>query len=333
MRVTLLGLLVVVLGAACASLPSTTARTGTPAWSIALHGGAGVIPKNLKPEEIAAYHAALDGALAEGIRRAERGQSALDIAEAVVRILEDEPRFNAGRGAAFTADGTHELDACVMVGSGLKTGAVAGVKTVRHPVSLARLVMEKTRHVLLAADGAEAFADLMKVERVPNTWFDTELRRGYLEEWRAAQKTHAAAPVRGENAYGTVGCVVRDAKGELAAATSTGGLTGKRWGRIGDAPIAGAGTFADARCAVSCSGTGEVFIRHGVAREVSNRMRHFGEDATTAARRVIDALEPGDGGLIVVAADGSIAYAFNTEGLYRGFADANGRRETAIWED
>jgi beta-aspartyl-peptidase (threonine type) len=257
----------------------------------------GVIPKNLKPEEIAAYHAALDGALAEGIRRAERGESALDIAEAVVRILEDEPRFNAGRGAAFTADGTDELDACVMVGSGLKTGAVAGVKTVRHPVSLARLVMEKTRHVLLAADGAEAFADLMKVERVPNTWFDTELRRGYLEEWRAAQKTHAAVPVRGENAYGTVGCVVRDAKGELAAATSTGGLTGKRWGGSATRRSRARGTFADARCAVSCSGTGEVFIRHGVAREVSNRMRHFGEDATTAARRVIDALEPGDGGI------------------------------------
>jgi beta-aspartyl-peptidase (threonine type) len=184
-----------------------------------------------------------------------------------------------------------------MVGSGLKTGAVAGVKTVRHPVSLARLVMEKTRHVLLAADGAEAFADLMKVERVPNTWFDTELRRGYLEEWRAAQKTHAAVPVRGENAYGTVGCVVRDAKGELAAATSTGGLTGKRWGGSATRRSRRAGTFADARCAVSCSGTGEVFIRHGVAREVSNRMRHFGEDATTAARRVIDALEPGDGGI------------------------------------
>lgn len=323
---------VLLIGVACASLPN--ASTAKPTWSIALHGGAGVIPKNLSAAEIAGYHAALDLALAEGIRRAERGESALDVAEAVVRILEDEPRFNAGRGAAFTADGTHELDACVMVGSGLRTGAVAGVKTVRHPVSLARLVMEKTRHVLLAADGAEAFADLMKVERVPNTWFDTELRRGYLDEWRAAQKTQASsAPVRGENAYGTVGCVVRDAKGELAAATSTGGLTGKRWGRIGDAPIAGAGTFADGRCAVSCSGTGEVFIRHGVAREVSNRMRHFGEDPATAARAVIGTLDPGDGGLIVVGADGASAYAFNTEGLYRGFADSTGRRETAIWED
>lgn len=330
---------VMVMIVACAT-PSSPSRAGSPPpedgkWSIVLHGGAGVLSRSLSAYPVNGYHNALNEALDEGIRRAKAGESALDVAEAVVRILEDQPRFNAGRGAAFTADGTHELDACVMTGEGLNTGAVAGVTTVRHPISLARKVMEHTPHVLLAGAGAEKFADAMKVERVQNSWFDTEHRRALLEEWRAEQKARGAnrdTPV-GESAYGTVGCVVRDTRGRLAAATSTGGLTGKRFGRVGDAPIAGAGTYADTTCAISCSGTGEVFIRHGVAREVSTRMRYLGESVDTAAKAVIATLAPGDGGLIAVAADGSVAVAFNTEGLYRGVADSQGRRETRIWED
>ncbi len=324
---------------ACGTTPSVSNVPAQPKsdgrWTVVLHGGAGVISRNLSAYPAEGYYAALNAALEEGIRRAKAGEYALDVAEAVVRMLEDEPRFNAGRGAAFTADGTHELDACVMVGDGLRTGAVAGVTTVRHPISLARKVMEQTPHVLLGGIGAEKFADEMKVERVPNTWFDTDHRRKLLEEWRAEQKaSHAARDgQKSESAYGTVGCVVRDTRGRLAAATSTGGLTGKRFGRIGDAPIAGAGNYADSTCAVSCSGTGEVFIRHGVAREVSTRMKYLGESVETAAKSVIGMLDPGDGGLIAVAADGSATFAFNTEGLYRGIADSQGRRETRIWQD
>jgi beta-aspartyl-peptidase (threonine type) len=285
---------------------------------------------------IAEYEGALQNALARGAKVLEDGGSSLDACETVVRMLEDHPGFNAGVGAAFTAQGTHELDACVMDGSTLACGAVAGVTTVKSPVGLARLVMTKTKHVLLAGPGAEEFATLQGVPRVPNSAFDTEKRRKMLEEWRAEQnaKTSAAAPGIALHTYGTVGCVALDQSGNLAAATSTGGLTGKRWGRIGDAPIVGAGTYANnSTCAVSCTGTGEQFMRHVIAKTVSDRMELAGESLDAATKHVVfKTLNPDDGGLIAVSKRGEISMPYNSEGMFRGCANSGGRFEVAIWE-
>ncbi|MBU6412135.1 MAG: isoaspartyl peptidase/L-asparaginase [Planctomycetes bacterium] len=311
-------------------------RGATKSWALAIHGGAGTLSKTAAPEMIAEYEGALRVALVRGVKVLEDGGSSLDACETVVQTLEEHPGFNAGVGAAFTADGTHELDACVMDGSNLACGAVAGVTTVKSPVGLARLVMTKTRHVLLAGAGAEEFATLQGVPRVPNSAFDTEKRRKMLEEWRAEQnaKTSAAAPARALHTYGTVGCVALDQHGNLAAATSTGGLTGKRWGRIGDAPIVGAGTYANnATCAVSCTGTGEQFIRHVIAKTVSDRMELAGESLDAATRHVVfQTLNPDDGGLIAVSRSGEIAMPFNSEGMFRGCANSSGRFEVAIWD-
>ncbi len=277
-----------------------------------------------------AYLGALAAALADGRERLARGDRAVEVVEALLRRFEDDPLFNAGRGAVFTADGTHELDASIMDGANLGCGAVAGVTTVRHPISLARLVMEKSPHVLLAGAGAERFADEMGVERVPNAWFDTPERREQLEKWRQRQAAKEAAA----KAHGTVGAVALDRAGHLAAATSTGGTTGKRWGRVGDSPIVGAGTYADDRTvAVSCTGSGEEFIRHGVARELAALVAYAGKTPQQAADRLIhETLKPGDGGLIALGRDGAIVFSFSTLGMYRGAADANGRFEVAIWE-
>ncbi len=302
-----------------------------PRFALALHGGAGVIPRDTPPAEREAYLQGLQAALREGRDRLARGEPALDVVEAVVRLLEDDPQFNAGKGAVFTEDGRHELDASVMDGRTLACGAVAGVRTVRHPVSLARLVMERTPHVLLAGEGAERFADAAGVERVENAWFDTPRRRAALERFLEQRDEQDAGP---DAARGTVGCVALDLHGHLAAATSTGGMTGKRFGRVGDSPVIGAGTYADdATCAVSCTGTGEEFIRHVAAHEVSALMRHAGLPLADAARTVVfDRLRPGDGGLIAVSREGEIALAFNTPGMFRGAADSAGRFEVAIWE-
>ncbi len=318
-----------------------------PRWAVALHGGAGVIPKDSAPAQVKAFESALSGALEEAVRLLEAGRPALDVVETVVRRLEDDPNFNAGRGAVFTATGAHELDSSIMDGRNLACGAVAGVKTVRNPISLARMVMEKTRHVLLAADGAESFATEMGVERVANSWFDTDVRRSSFEAWKAEQaaKTKAAGSgggmasgtpesVRQAWNYGTVGCVVRDSAGHLAAATSTGGMTGKRFGRVGDTPVVGAGTYAnDATCAVSCTGTGEEFIRHGVARDIHAQMAYRGTSLGDALREIVfQRLKPDDGGLIAVDKDGRIAMEYNSEGMFRAAADANGLRLVKIWE-
>jgi len=307
---------------------SDTPPPARPAWALEIHGGAGNIPRDLDPERHRAYVAALRAALADGKARLERGDRAVDVVEAVLLRFEDDPLFNAGRGAVFTAEGHHELDASIMDGSNLACGAVAALTTVRHPIALARLVMDKTPHVLLAGAGAERFADAMGVERVANEWFSTPRRREQLERWR---EQHAADP--GQE-HGTVGAVALDRAGHLAAATSTGGTTGKRWGRIGDSPIIGAGTYADDRTvAVSCTGTGEEFIRHGVARQLSSLVALAGLTPQQAADRLIhQTLAPGDGGLIALGHDGSIAASFSTTALLRGAADAKGRFEVAIWD-
>lgn len=307
-------------------------------WALALHGGAGTVDRSAPETVKAEYLGRLERALRDGSARLARGESSLDVCQAVVMMLEDDPHFNAGRGAAFTEAGTHELDASIMDGSTLRGGAVAGVRTVRNPIALARLVMDRTPHVLLMGDGAESFADAMGVARVDNSYFSTEARRQYLlevlnERGReippgALQPVMPATPNGG-----TVGCVALDAQGRLAVATSTGGLTGKRHGRVGDSPIIGAGTFANGTCAVSCTGTGEEFIRHGVARSIAARLEYGGATLAQAADAAIfETLRPDDGGLIAIDARGNIALRYSSPGMYRGAADCHGRFEVAIFE-
>jgi L-asparaginase / beta-aspartyl-peptidase len=332
--------LLTLLAAAAALLAGCAASPATPTpktFAIAIHGGAGTLSKNTPPERRKEYEDALAAALKYGRDRLALGDSALDVCEGVVRLLEDDPRFNAGKGAVYNEQGQHELDASIMDGSTLQCGAVAGVRTVRHPVSLARLVMEKTRHVLLAGDGAEKFADNHNVERVPNDWFDTEPRRKQLDEAlqeRAKKGMTAAADAPADRRldYGTVGCVALDAQGRLVAATSTGGMTAKRWGRIGDAPVIGAGNYADRFVAVSCTGTGEQFLRHVVGRTISARMEYGRATLAEAVGAIVDrTLQPGDGGVIAVDRFGNLVARFNSEGMYRGLADATGRFEVAIF--
>jgi beta-aspartyl-peptidase (threonine type) len=295
-------------------------------YALAIHGGAGTISKSLPDSEREAYLDSLRQALRIGTSILDEGGTSLDAVEQVIRLLEDDPRFNAGRGAVFNHDGGHELDASIMDGATLGCGAVAGVTTVRHPISLARLVMERTRHVLLSGAGADRFAQEMGVERVDPDYFFTERRFEQLQ--RALRKQEAAAE------KGTVGVAALDRQGNLAAGTSTGGLTNKKHGRVGDSPIIGAGTYADnATCAVSGTGIGEEFIRHGVAHSISELMQHRGLSVEEAARRVVhERLRPGDGGIIAVDRRGAIAMVFNTEGMYRGAADSSGRFEVMIWE-
>ncbi|HEX5054452.1 MAG TPA: isoaspartyl peptidase/L-asparaginase [Planctomycetota bacterium] len=320
------------------SLAAGCAASGTPAaatWAIAIHGGAGTLDRTAPGSQLQEYRDVLDHALAFGRERLARGDRALDVCEAVVRLLEDDPHFNAGRGAVFNEKGEHELDACIMDGATMRCGAVAGVRTVKNPIGLARLVMERTPHVLLMGDGAEQFATATSVDRVDNSYFDTAARRRSLEEvLRERQRTGAAEPRRPEQRFGTVGCVAKDQRGELAAATSTGGLTGKRWGRVGDSPIVGAGTYADAWVAVSGTGTGEQFIRHTVARTIAARMQFGGQTLAEAANAVVfETLDKDDGGVIAVDRDGNLAAPFNSGGMYRALADSRGRYDVRIFED
>ena len=259
--------------------------------------------------------------------------------QAAIAILEDSPRFNAGKGAVFTADGTHTLDASVMEGHSGRAGAVAGVTTVRHPLQLARAVMEHSPHVLLAGEGAETFANTRReIERVPNSWFDTPERRRALENAQAEERKAAASglPAPAGTYFGTVGAVALDAAGHLAAGTSTGGMTNKKWGRVGDSPIIGAGTWADARCAVSATGWGEFFIRHAVAHDICARVAYRGDSLKAASDAVIMEAIPragGDGGIIALDAAGNIAMPFNTGGMYRAAIRTDGRRTVAIYGD
>ncbi len=303
------------------------------AWSLAIHGGAGtLLRENMTAEQEADYRAALQQALDAGAQVLRDGGSAMDAVEAVIVLLEDDPKFNAGRGAVFTWDGRNELDAAFMEGRTRAAGAVAGVTTVRHPIRLARKVMEDGRHVFLSGAGAEQFAGENGLELVAPEWFATEHRRRQLE----AMKAQNLSALDIEFKFGTVGAVAVDQTGDMAAGTSTGGMTGKRWGRIGDAPVIGAGTYADNRaCAVSATGSGEYFIRVGVAREICSRMRLKGEDAQTAADRVMDEVGDlgGDGGVIVASPGGEAVFSFNTPGMYRGRATSKGLNEVAIFAE
>jgi beta-aspartyl-peptidase (threonine type) len=300
-----------------------------PDWAIVIHGGAGSPSRSMDEDRQRAYLQSLEAALRVGQELLSGGASSLDAVEAVIGRLEDDPRFNAGKGAVFNRAGVNELDASIMDGATLACGAVAGVRTIKNPISLARLVMERTRHVLLAGEGAEQFAKEAGVESVSPDYFFTQSR------WESLQRVVTAEREKEkEKGGGTVGAVALDRAGNLAAGTSTGGLTAKMFGRVGDTPVIGAGTYADNRsCAVSCTGRGEEFIRRAVAYQVAARVEHSGVGVREAAEQIVhEQLQPGDGGLIALGADGEIAMVFNTQGMYRGAADSSGRFEVHIWE-
>lgn len=291
-------------------------------YTIVLHGGAGIINRDIPDSLKNEYIKSLEQALTFGLELLEKGKTSIDVVEEVVKYLEDDPKFNAGKGAVFTSEGEHELDASIMDGRDLSCGAVAGVKTIKNPISLAKLVMKETPHVLLVGEGAEKFAKLKGVDIVPNEYFDTPLR---YEQW---QKSIS------KEVKGTVGCVALDVYGNLAAATSTGGVTNKMPGRVGDSPIIGAGTYADNNtCAVSCTGKGELFIKHNVAFNISALMKYKNYSLKLAAEEMIHKIIPaGSGGLIAVDKNGNYAMVFNTSGMFRAAASSNGVFEVKIWE-
>ncbi len=322
-----------------------------PGWSLAIHGGAGVIERDsLTPQQDAAYRAALQRALDAGSAVLRSGGAAMDAVQAAIQVMEDDPLFNAGRGAVFTAEGRNELDAAVMNGTDLTAGAVAGLTATRHPIAAARAVMEQSPHVMLIGPGADAFAASAGLEQVDPSWFFTERRweglvKALTEAGRPVPDRPAGAPAPGaqarlpapplnERKFGTVGAVALDAEGRLAAGTSTGGTTGKRWGRVGDVPVIGAGTYASNRdgCAVSATGDGEFYIRATVARDICARIA-AGASARAAGQAEVDEALAlgGSGGVIVMSLGGAPAYAMTTSGMYRGAVSSSEPARVAIY--
>lgn len=303
----------------------------TPEFGIVIHGGAGtILKKNMTPEKEAAYEKTLEEVLKTGYKLLKKGKTAVEVVEACIWIMEDSPLFNAGRGAVFTNQGKNELDASIMDGENMNAGAVAGVSTVKHPISAARAVMEKSKHVMMSGKGAEKFSEQQGLEIVEPEYFQTEHRKAQLE--RAKKREEIKLDHDGDQGflledndfkYGTVGVAVLDKYGNLAAGTSTGGMTNKRWGRVGDSPIIGAGTYANNKtCAVSCTGHGEFFIRWAVAHDISAMMEYKGLGIQEAADEVIQKKlkkVKGNGGVIGIDAQGNVCMSFNTPGMYRGF--------------
>ena len=334
MRAWLIGLVAITLGA-CAATPRTDVETGlaeltVPEWRIVIHGGAGVILReNLSDEQEAAYRAALEVSLKAGADVLSQGGSAVDAVQAAVITMEDDPLFNAGKGAVMTAAREHELDASIMDGRDRNAGSVAGVKRVKNPILAARAVMDQSEHVMFAGEGADAFAESVGLDMVDNSYFTTERREQALDRvLRSRERTDA-------DRHGTVGAVALDSEGNIAAATTTGGMTAKAAGRIGDSPLIGAATYAqNGLCAVSATGHGEYFIRVGVAKTICARVELAGDDIKAAAENALGQVADlgGDGGVIVMGADGQYAYAFNSKGMYRGMMDASGALETDIFE-
>lgn len=303
--------------------------------AIAIHGGAGVIERSsMTKEREAAIRADLERAVRAGYARLTSGASSLDAVSAAIIVLEDSPYFNAGKGAVYTADGTHELDAAIMDGARRRAGAVAGVHRVKNPILLARAVMERSDHVLLSGTGAEAFARLQNLNMVVPSYFDTPERLKALREAQRLEKLNPKATLPHKAYFGTVGAVALDQSGDLAAATSTGGMTNKRYGRIGDTPLIGAGTYADRRCAVSATGHGEYFIRSVVAYDICARVAYRGSTVKQAAETVIlDELKSqgGEGGVITIDRAGNIAMPFNSLGMYRASVDVDGHVSVEIF--
>lgn len=304
---------------------SSNAQTRSTKYTIVIHGGAETINESMPDSIKEEYYASLKKALLIGKEVLANGGTSLDAVEKVLRYFEEDPKFNAGIGAVYTSDTTHELDASIMDGRDLSCGAVAGVEHIAHPISLARLVMEKSPHVLLAYGGAEEFAKKIGVELVPNSYFDTPLRKRQLDEYLEKEK---------EGNHGTCGCVALDEYGNLAAGTSTGGMTGKLPGRIGDSPLIGDGTYADNNtCAVSGTGWGEKFIKHAVAFNINALMAYKGLSLRDAVNEVIyEILQKDDGGVIAVDKEGNYSMEFNTSGMFRGVATSEGTFEVRIWK-
>jgi len=335
-----------------AAAPARQGNAGR--WAIVLHGGAGIIQRSsMNPQTEGAYRASLTLALQAGAAVLDRGGSSLDAVEAAIRILEDDPLFNAGRGSVFTADGKIELDAAIMDGATLQAGAVADITRTRHPISLARAVMEKSPHVFLVGEGADAFSVQAGLEQVDPSFFFTERRwQSLLKQLKKEglpipprpagappEPTEPITEIEPEDAhkFGTVGVVALDRSGDIAAGTSTGGTQAKRWGRVGDSPVIGAGTYASNQsCAVSATGTGEYFIRLTAAREVCALVQYKNMPLQQAADEVIHkeltALH-GDGGVIAITPDGQMAWSFNTPGMYRARQAEGGRIEVGIYND
>jgi L-asparaginase / beta-aspartyl-peptidase len=349
-------LLAALLLGACAARTPDDAAIPAPAgtgFGMVIHGGAGTINRAaMTPELEAQYHAALERALLTGHRILADGGTSLDAVEAAVRILEDEPLFNAGRGAVFTSEGRNELDAAIMDGRTLQAGAIAGVTRVKNPISLARLVMERSPHVMMVKEGAEVFGREHNVEMVAENYFFTEARwnaliRALEAEGRPAPQRPAGVSGGGEpeaaaidedpdHKFGTVGAVALDRHGNLAAATSTGGMTNKRFGRVGDVPVIGGGTYANQRCAVSATGHGEFFIRNVVAHDICARMEYMNISLEQAASDVVMTRlvqQGGDGGVIAMDSRGNYTMPFNSTGMYRGHVGADGRTRVAIFRD
>ncbi len=310
-------------------------------FGIVIHGGAGTIERaNMTPEKEREYRAGLERALRAGYDILKRGGSSLDATEAAVHVLEDDPHFNAGKGSVFTSAGTNEMDAAIMDGKTLAAGAVAALKHVKNPISLARLVMEKSGHVMMDGEGAEAFAKENGIELVDQKYFFTQERWDALQKIKAAEKHRTgdagkAFLITDQDRHGTVGAVALDKNGNLAAATSTGGTTNKRPGRVGDTPIIGAGTYANnATCAVSATGDGEYFIRATVGHDVSALMEYRGMSLEEAAQAVLDKVAKlgGTGGLIAIDRQGNVTLPFNTSGMYRGYVDPNGKFVIEIYK-
>ncbi len=325
-------------------LLASDAELANRPFGLVIHGGAGVIErKSLTPEVEAQYRAALSQAREAGYAILEKGGTSLDAVVAAIQVMEDSPLFNAGKGAVFNADGFCDLDASIMDGRTQAAGAISGVRRIKNPITLARAVMEKSEHVMLAGEGAERFAQKIGFEFVPNEYFQTDFRRKQLE---AAKLREAAAAKKKTSSlttsdhfdrvarYGTVGCVALDRQGNLAAGTSTGGMTNKKFGRVGDAPIIGAGTYANnATCAVSATGWGEFFIRVGVARDIAAQMEYKGSSLADAANATIAKVGQlgGDGGVIAIDREGRVALPFNSVGMYRGFKLSTGAAAIEIF--
>lgn len=325
---------------------SATPSTSKPKWGIVIHGGAGVIKReSLTPEREAEMRAKLEEALRAGHAVLAKGGNSVDAVAAAIVILEDSPLFNAGKGAVFTHDGKNELDASIMNGATREAGAVAGVTHVKNPILLARRVMQASPHVMMVGAGAEEFAKTQGLELVPESYFRTDERWEQLQralEQEKASPTHQPSsgvqpdPVTGEYKFGTVGAVALDMAGHLAAGTSTGGMTNKRYGRVGDSPVIGAGTYADPRCAVSATGHGEFFIRYTVARDICARVEYQGVSLEKAADTVINDVlvkAGGEGGVISMDSQGHVATPFNSPGMYRGYMGEDGSPTVAIFKD
>ncbi|GEP96685.1 isoaspartyl peptidase/L-asparaginase family protein [Chitinophaga cymbidii] len=328
------------LATSCTNAQEKTAGN----YVLVIHGGAGTITRqNMTPEKEAQYKAALEASLKKGYAVLQSGGSSLDAVEACIRILEDNPLFNAGKGAVFTHDGRNELDASIMDGKTLAAGAVAGVRTIRNPIALARAVMEKSEHVMMAGRGAEEFAAQAGIEIVDTAYFRTEdrwrsLQRALQEDSTKAKLDHSFVPGAGhhDHKFGTVGCVALDQQGNLAAGTSTGGMTNKKFGRIGDSPVIGAGTYANNNTvAVSCTGWGEFYIRNVVAYDLSALMAYKEISVEEAGKTVIKKVGDlgGNGGLIALDKNGNMAMPFNTAGMYRGSVTKDGKITILIYKD